>query len=241
MIAAERNIPKYRILRSPDDALILDKPGTIRWATQRPDGRRSLTWQVFGSRNSDDLYVYARGMMGEQKLSLHQSGVWRFAFTKPFATKNLPPEQDSLIQRYHETVPFTEGWRQGAVIRTPTHTLGGPFDEPPTSDGRPILLVPTPEPPKHLQYIVLLGDADTATTTLNDVFDVGRMTLRSGKRVWIVAQAWEMNDSTLAAIAKLRATAAKIPGGRVGIASGDADGVPLFLDVRGLDPNKPDA
>jgi hypothetical protein len=67
------------------------------------------------------------------------------------------------------------------------------------------------------------------------------MTLRSGKRVWVVAQAWEMNDSALAAIAKLRATAAGIRGGRVGIASGDADGVPLFLDVRGPDPNKPDA
>ena len=65
-----------------------------------------------------------------------------------------------MIERYHETVPFTEGWRQGAVMRTPTHTQRGPFDEPPASDGGPVPFVPTPEPPKHLQYIVLLGDAD---------------------------------------------------------------------------------
>jgi hypothetical protein len=59
----------YHIVQSFDDFLELDKPGTIRWASGSPDGPRSLTWQVIGARNSDDVYVGARGMMKDQKLS----------------------------------------------------------------------------------------------------------------------------------------------------------------------------
>ena len=227
---------KYHIVESPSDSLVLDNPGTIRWASGHPDGPRSLTWQVIGSRNSDDVYVGARGMMQDMKLSLHQSGVWRWAFTRPAAEKHLPPGADSLVIRYQETVPFTDGWRHGAVIRTPSDTFGPAFDEPRASDKQPIRFFAAPDPPVHLQYHVLLGDADAPTTTLNDARDVGRVTLKSGRRVWIVLTDWPMNDVTQQAITEARERAAADPRARAGIASGDADGAPLLLDLCALGP-----
>jgi hypothetical protein len=225
---------EYHTVESLPDSLILDKPGTIRWASGHPGGPRSLTWQVIGARNSDDVYVGARGMMHDMKLSLHQSGVWRWAFTQPAAEKYLPAGTDSLVIRYRETVPFTDGWRHGAVIRTPSDTFGPAFDERRPSDKQPIRFFAPPDPPFHVQYHVLLGDGDAPTTTLNDAFDVGRITLSSGKRVWIVAMLWQMNDVTQQAIAETRARAIADRRARAGIASGDADGTPLLLDLCSL-------
>jgi hypothetical protein len=49
-------------------------------------------------RNTNDVYVGPRGhLMGAAKLSLHESGVWRIAFTEEGAEKvHLPEEEDRL-------------------------------------------------------------------------------------------------------------------------------------------------
>ena len=87
---------------------------------QHTDGRRSLTWQVIGAQNSDDLYIAARGMMSQTKLSLHQSGVWRYAFTKPFAAKQRRWESGSRISTPNSSVA-RPGW---LVAASPPVHLG---------------------------------------------------------------------------------------------------------------------
>ena len=92
--------PHYHIVQNPSDTGTLQQPGIIRWATGHPDGPQSLTWSVLGAKNSDNVYVGTRGMMDAAKLSLRESGVWRFAFTPPGAEKvQLPEGADRLIER----------------------------------------------------------------------------------------------------------------------------------------------
>jgi hypothetical protein len=56
----------------------------IRFQVVASDGRWSDVWRVWNSRN--DVYVAPRTKGGEFKISLHESGKWRLAFTE----KNLP-------------------------------------------------------------------------------------------------------------------------------------------------------
>lgn len=53
--------------------------GSIRWAVGSPDGPRSQSWLITGSKTDDDVYLGPRWDTGVIKLSLHRSGRWRMA------------------------------------------------------------------------------------------------------------------------------------------------------------------
>ena len=56
---------------------VVDVGGIIRWAVgdqDDPNWRRARTWNLVGSRNSDDVYLAPRHEMDRVKLSLH--GTW---------------------------------------------------------------------------------------------------------------------------------------------------------------------
>ncbi len=229
--------PLYHIVESPTDILTLQQPGTIRWATGHPDGPRSLTWTVVGARNSDDVYVGTRGLMGAAKLSLHQSGVWRFAFTPEGAGKmQISGEEDRLIERYEATTELAPGWVHAARIRTPSTTFRPAIAERRPRDKQPIRFYKTPDLPLHLEYHVVLGDSAAQVATVNDAITVGQMTLTSGKRVWIIAAFWEIDEVTQQVIDLANENAAKGAPGNTGFASGNADGIPIFLDLAAVKP-----
>jgi hypothetical protein len=222
---------EYHIVQSFDDFVELSQPGTLRWASGSPDGPRSLTWQVIGARNSDDVYVGARGMMKDQKLSLHESGRWRWAFTQPAAQKYLPPAADALIARFSPTHPVAPGWRHAARIRTPSTTFCPAFDERRPKDRQPIRIFAAPDAPIHLEYHVLIGDADAPPLNVEGAFAVGGMPLRSGKWVWVIGTPWEMSEYIERAITAAFDFTAKHPEARAGIATGDVNGVPQLIDL----------
>jgi len=62
------------------------------------------------------------------------------------------------------------------------------------------------------------------------------MPLTSGKWVWVIGTLWEITDYTEGVIAAMREFAANNPTARAGIASGNAEGVPLLLDVASTQP-----
>jgi hypothetical protein len=232
---------EYLVVENLAEMVELAKPGTIRWASGSPDGPRSLTWQVIGARNSDDVYVGARGMMHTQKLSLHESGVWRWAYTQPAAQRYLPPGADALIQRYTETDPIAQGWRHCARIRTPSTTFCPAFDEPRPKDRQPILFFGAPDSPVHLEYHVFIGDAGAPTINVESAFAVGRMQLTSGKWVWIIGKVWTIDEYTDQIISAMSQVAAQNPQARAGLAVGEADGVPQLLDLAELQRPDPAA
>ena len=233
--------PLYHIVESPWDVVTLPGPGTIRWATGHPDGPRSLTWSVLGARNSDDVYVGPRGLMGAVKLSLHQSGVWRFAFTEQGVEKvGLPEGEDRVIERYEATTELAPGWVHAARIRTPSTTFSSTIFEGRPSDKQPIRFYKAPDLPHHLEYHVVLGDstAEDANVLVTEAITVGRMTLTSGMRVLIIAGFWQMDGQSQQAIDLAIENAAKGAPGNTGFVSGSADGVAIFLDPTAVKPEE---
>jgi hypothetical protein len=219
------------MLVAPSDAVIVTKPGTIRWASGRPDGLRSATWQVIGAKNSDDVYLGSRSWMGTMKLSLHQSDVWRLAFTRRIADNHLKPGADSLIARYAPTPPLAPGWHYAARIKTPSTTFGPAFKESRPRDRSPIVFVPSPPHELvHVEYHVLLGASDAPLAYMQRSRTVGRMALSSGKQVLIAATLWQMTNGIQRFIESAQSLGPG-PGGTRGIAAGDGDGVPFFVDL----------
>jgi hypothetical protein len=215
------------------EPLVLDGPGTLRWAAGRPDGPRSMTWLVTANNNSDEVYVGARGLMNDMKMSLHASGNWRLALNDP--KKYVPVGADRVIGRWTPPPEFATGWRRAAVIHTPSTTFAAPYKEPRTSDGAPIRWFAAPEPPYHLQFQILLGDAGAPDATLEDALEVGRMTLTSGRQVRVVGAVATLSANLEQQIETARARASVDPKAAAGFGSGQwGDGTPLFVDLANV-------
>lgn len=223
---------------TPPEPVYLDGPGTLRWAAGRPDGPRSLTWSVIGGGDGS-VYVGTRSTMHDMKLSLHPNR-WRMALTDRAARNQLAPDQDRVLTRWEIPAEMAPGWRLAAVIFTPSTTFREPFDEPSTSDRRPILWFPAPRPPEHLRFYVLLGDPETPDNglTVNDVIgDVGRMTLKDGRRVWVIADFITMTDEHQQAIDGIRnRLAGQADAASVGWGWGEVNGAPNLLDLASVLP-----
>jgi hypothetical protein len=212
------------------EPLKLDGPGTIRWAAGQPGGPRSMTWLVTANKNSDEVYLGARGLMKDMKLSLHASDIWRLALTDP--TKYVPVGEDRVIDRWTPPPEFATGWRRAAVIYTPSTTFAAPYNEPRPSDGVPIRWFAAPDRPYHLQFQVLLGDAGAPDATLEDALEVGRMTLTSGRQVRVVGAVITLSANLEQQIETARARASVDPKAAAGFGSGRwGDGTPLFVDL----------
>lgn len=98
--------------------------GVFRFGVGEADGRRSSTWRVMAGPNKRDVYLSPRAAFSTFKLSLHQSGIWRFAYTEAGAkAQNLPPERNRLIQRYPLPNEVAPGWRMAASIMIPESSL----------------------------------------------------------------------------------------------------------------------
>jgi hypothetical protein len=222
---------------TPPDPIYLDGPGTLRWAAGQPDGLRSLTWSVIGARNDDSVYVGTRSTMHEMKLSLHPNR-WRMAFTDQAASNHVEEGQDRVLTRWTVPAEMAPGWRLAGVIFTPSTTFREGFDEPRTSDSRPILWFPAPPPPEHLRFYVLLGEPDAPGLTVNNVIgDVGRMTLKSGRRVWVVADVITMTDEHQQAVDNIRdQMVCQADSKSLGWAWGEVEGAPNLLDLASVLP-----
>jgi hypothetical protein len=229
-------------LLAPPDPDHLHNPGALRWAAGSPDGPRSLTSCVIGGNNDDSVYIATRSTIKDMKLSLHPTR-WRMAFTDNAAANHVPPGEDRVLTRWAIPIEMAEGWRLAAVILTPSATFGAAWKEPRTNDRRPILWFPAPPAPERLRFYVLLGEPDApALTVLNIIGDVGRMTLKSGKRVWVIADVITMTDELQQAVDNIRAQmATRAQPASIGWAWGEVDDVPNLLDMASVLPHQPPA
>lgn len=126
---------------------------------------RSLTWMVKGHTNEpgqDDVYIGTRQTMNDVKLSLHQAdaegreAVSLLAFTAEFAER--VGEKRTVLYDMAEAPEFAPGWRQAAVILTPSLSFGR-FKEKPLKKGETIQWFTEPPLPEHLKFYVVVGEA----------------------------------------------------------------------------------
>src|SRR5664279_6348545 len=93
--------PEHVTSHQPPPPVDLDTVGgVLRFGVGVPDGRRSSTWSVIANKTKRDVYFGPRRGLATFKLSLHESGVYRFAYTEEWAkAQRWPREQDRLIHK----------------------------------------------------------------------------------------------------------------------------------------------
>jgi hypothetical protein len=94
-----------------------------------PNGPRSQLWRVWtGARNSD-VYIGARPVAGEVRVSLHESGKWRFAFTEKHQQGPAPLiglEEDRAKHKWDRPPEFAPGLTRAFIIIVPASELRAP-------------------------------------------------------------------------------------------------------------------
>lgn len=153
--------------------------GIIRWAVgdqDDPNWSRSRTWNLCGSRNSDDVYLAPRREMHRVKLSLHGTW-WRLALTESVA-KGLPEGHNRLLHKWSPTPERWPGWRHAATVRVPHSSLQPGWPEP-TAKPRPVEFVRPPHPGYELRFDLLLGAPGGAELAVSGASEIGQMALPS--------------------------------------------------------------
>jgi hypothetical protein len=179
----------------------------------------SVTWSLVSSRNSGDLYLGAREVMRDLKVSLHESGITRMAWTSAAAEARVVPGADRVIARWDASDPLPNGWRVSLRLTIPGRVV----------DVR-----------------MLLGDPGCGGIRVEgDIEEVGRMLLGDGTKVPVVAWSCAMSAGVEQQLAKVRALACAEASDRpVPRASAwargteDGTGIPYVLDAG--DPRPPE-
>jgi hypothetical protein len=86
--------------------------------------RRSAEWRAWTVKNADDVYVAARILGGEIKVSLHQTGSWSHGFTAEGKAKDaLPPGQSRHFTIWQKPAEIVPGWTRAVQIIIPDSAL----------------------------------------------------------------------------------------------------------------------
>jgi hypothetical protein len=140
----------------------------------------------------DEVFISNRQTNARIKLSLHQADAYgraaasRLAFTTEFSEKEGFADRE--IFRGPEAPEFAPGWRQAAVILTPSITFGNFTERRLRSREGPIQWFPAPPPPDHLKFYVMVAEAGFVDLNVTDhIGEVGHMELANGRFVGVVA------------------------------------------------------
>lgn len=166
----------------------------VRFAVGAPEVERSLPWRLWVRRN--DIYISARPMGGEMKVSLHESHEhWQLAFTKEHMRRPSPLVRERVQDRWSRPAAFAEGWTRAFVIIVPHAAVVEPVVD--LGDAEKIVWIPTPAQEHAVQFTVLISAVDAPAAGLRgfpsqagyeDVTElVAVLDLTNGERVWLVA------------------------------------------------------
>lgn len=158
----------------------------IRFGARRGD-LRSGTFVVATSANTPDVYIMCRGVGRQARVSLHQSGSWRFSIEPISADTGevMPPMGGETWTR---PPPFVDGLTKVFGVIVPSAGVTRRIDD----DGNRVRLVQVPRGCWGIQFTLILSDPGTPArswpgaegmrTTL-----IGRTELATGETLWVVA------------------------------------------------------
>jgi hypothetical protein len=105
------------IARAP---LIIDPGGELRFAVvDAGDGRRSMTWTIKTSKNSLDVYAWARSMGAIWKISMHQSGDWFAGYHDLGIERFVAPGASRHFDKWRRPDEFHPGFHRSIEIVFP--------------------------------------------------------------------------------------------------------------------------
>jgi len=160
----------------------------IRFGLGDEDGHYSMVWRAWSQ--GDDVYLAPRGMAQVVKLSVHASGIWRWAWPKDSAlAREVSGDRAQL--RWTKPPPFVQGWRAGPTVLFPYAPVEGWGADPLETTKKVHWLEP---PAKNRKVTVSLLLGDPGVVPARDLRENKRMPviaefeLRSGGRVGVQPQ-----------------------------------------------------
>lgn len=100
----------------------------FRFAVRASNGPRSAVWRVWAAAGKSDVYIAARFLAGSFKISIHQSGYNRAAFTSEYVESGFPmtsTTQDRAIDKWVRP-PGDHPYFHAFKIIIPSRTLTRP-------------------------------------------------------------------------------------------------------------------
>ena len=152
------------------------------------EGQYSMLWRVWV--HGDEIYLAPRGMAQLVKLSLHSSGIWRWAWVKD-SVLDEELEGDRTHERWLKPGPFIPGWIVGPSVMFLWSPVEGWEGDPIETTKRVSWLDP---PEKNDKVTVSLMLAEPGAMAARDLREEKRfpllaeLHLRSGGRVWVAAR-----------------------------------------------------
>lgn len=83
------------------------RENVVRFAVGGPNRPRSTVWRLWTGKGTSDVYISARTLGGALKVSLHESGTWRYAFTADYGEQRASTgDEDRVIERWKRPPPI---------------------------------------------------------------------------------------------------------------------------------------
>ena len=233
---------------------------TVRFAVGDPAGARFAVWRMWTSRTKSDVYVSARALTSVLKVSLHESGDWRHAFTDTRGMAHVPPGQDRALARWKRPPEFEPGLTRAFEIIIPaSEVTKSPYLEwdknfRPEYADKEIVWVPPPPEGYATHFTVVFTSAEATTATLpawpgrtgTGTRLIAVATLPNSQTVWLVAFEQEISESNrqhlernkrlvVEAARQMKEDLSEIPELRAFLYGGDDEGTHWYLDISMAD------
>jgi hypothetical protein len=117
-------------------------------------GIESSTWSLVGARKSGDLYFAGRGIMGDLKLSLHECGITRMAWTEAVAGSRIAPDADRALSRWTAVESLPNGWALVLRLSIPDSALSPILPPLPERPSKPTVTLPAADTRGHRGHLL---------------------------------------------------------------------------------------
>jgi hypothetical protein len=167
-----------------------------RFGVGAADGPRSAVWRLWTGKGTSDVYIAARTLGGVLKGSLHESGVWRFAFTKEYwEGRASTGAEDRVIERWNRPPPI-DGITSAFMVVVPSDEIGlppHPLPEKAKKYTRNVTWVP-PAPEGFATGFIVMYTQPGGPTPSEDIRFVSRFELPNQETVSIMVHEQEISE-----------------------------------------------
>lgn len=174
---------------------------SIRFGITDGEGHRAATWKLWTQigAGKSDVYLTCRALGSKLKVSLHDYGIWHYAYSqKTFEEKVegvLAKQKDRFIEKWSRPQSIAEGVTLAFRIVTPWSSVTSPIGETKSN----IIWIPNAPKPKATEINTFIS-AETMLVTdwpgkrSMGTSLVGSFQLENGEIIWVVYRVIDMPD-----------------------------------------------
>ena len=187
------------------------KRAVVRFAVGNPDGLRSPVWRLWTSGSGSDVYLAARTVADQAKVSFHESGKWRLGFTKEYASGPNPyvqPGEERATAKWRRPPEVVPGITRAFFIMVPASELTSPKVAS-KSNADSVWVSPAPSGLATCLTIFFTTPAADIDRISSFAQAVGHIRLRNRETVWVFAHHQPMTEGQKTRLAEGRVAVAR--------------------------------